>query len=524
VIKYAVVALALFALFQPAAAANDGVLLRDHVLKAYPSLLYVDKYRRAFPNEVQGTKPFWTDDGAGLRMGNPTQLIAALAELQDPHVSLVGKSAGKPETLGVLFRTSSDGSMVVWRVFDASAYAVHVGEQVLSIDGVPTQTWLRRAASMTFGGNRRGRYAEAALDLGLGTPIVHRTAHLGNTIHLVVRSSSGARRTVALAYRPMNARRALALATALDKPDLPATFTTSGQRIGTLRIGAFAAQYDPVFLAASDRASKRQGTTDDQAMQAGYCAVASVLMKRFDSVARDSDVIILDLRGNLGGFDREARLEADAIAPSTPARTFDLFATGKPGTVRLAEQLFDPPCRHVAIRRPIVVLVDAGTRSSGELVAAWLWTSGAIIAGERTAGAGGGLDYDAKGFPLPTSGFSVRMSGNFTIFDPALHLNEGDWSEKDIVAQVTADRFGPSRERAFAFQAVGLRPDIVAPTTLSDLVDGGLAQAERIVAKLAAQRRPRNDVTCVRLVAPTGVESSDRGPGRSRRLPRTPLL
>ncbi len=227
--KYVMLAVTLLALFQPASAANDAIILRDHVLRAYPSLLYVDKYRRAFPNEVQGTGTFWSDDGTELRLDHPTQLIAALAELQDPHVSLAGKSAGKPETLGLLFRTSSDGSMVVWRVFDASSYAVSAGEQVLAVDGLATQMWLQRAASMTFGGSRRGRYAEAALDLGLGTSIVHRMAHLGNSVHLVLKSTSGARRTIALAYRPMDARRALALAMAVDIPDLPATFTSSGR-------------------------------------------------------------------------------------------------------------------------------------------------------------------------------------------------------------------------------------------------------------------------------------------------------
>jgi C-terminal processing protease CtpA/Prc len=490
--KYVVLALTLLALFQPASAANDAILLRDHVLRAYPSLLYVDTYRRTFPNEAQGTATFWSGDAAELRIDHPRQLIATLAELQDPHVSFAGKSAGKSETLGLLFRTSSDGRMIVWRVFDASIRAVTGGEQVLAVDGLPTQAWLRRAASMTFGGNRRGRYAEAALDLGLGTPIVHRTAYLERTVHVVVKSASGAPRTITLAYRPMNAQRALALASTLDKPDLPAAFTSSGTRVGALRIGAFAAQYDPVFLAASASASKNQGTTDDQAMYAGYCAVARDFAKRFEVLARGSDVIVIDLRGNLGGFDREARLEAGAIAPSTPAKTFDLFATGRTGTVRLEEQHFDPPCGRVAIRRPIVVLVDAGTRSSGELMAAWLWTSGATIAGEHTAGAGGGLDYDAKGFPLPTFGLNVRMSGNFTVFDPALQLSEGDWPEEAVVAQVTADRFAPSRERAFAFQAVGLRPDIVAPTTLADLRDGGIAQVGHIVAKLLARQRRRN--------------------------------
>jgi C-terminal processing protease CtpA/Prc len=467
----------------PAIAATDGALLRDHVRSVYPSLLYVEKYRATFPDEIQGTTMFWSAGEPAPDVTRPDDLIATLAELQDPHVSLVGKRAGKSETLGVLFRTASDGSIVVWRVFDAPAHGANAGDRILAIDGVAAPAWLHRAASLTFGGNRRGRYAEAALDLGLGTAIVHRTAHLGNVVRLLVQAT-GAPRTITLAYKPMNAQRALALTTALGKADLPTVIVASGTRIGTLRIGAFAPQYDPVFLQADERASTMPGTTDDQAMQAGYCAVTRAFIRRYDAVARQTDVVVLDLRGNLGGFDREARLEASAIAPSTPARAFDLFATGKPGVVRLTAQVIDPSCGHTSIRRPIVVLVDAGTRSSGELTAAWLWSSGATIAGEKTAGADGGFDSAAKGFPLPTSGLNVRMSGNFTIFDPTLQLNEGDWAEQTIVTQVAADRFGLSRHRPFAFQSVGLQPDIEAPTTLSDLGDGGLAGVKLIVGKL----------------------------------------
>jgi len=485
--KYLVCALTLLlGVSQSVSAANDGALLRDHILKYYPSLLYVDKYREGFPNEIQGTKAFWSA-ASPPNVAQPNDLIAALAQLQDPHVSLVGKRAGKSETLGVLFRTSSDGNMIVWRVFDEPNHRVKVGDRVLAIDDVSTRAWLQRAASLTFGGNRRGRYAEAALDLGLGTAIVHRTAHLGKAARLLVQGN-GAARLVTLTYQPMDGRRAIALTVALNQADLPRIIASHRRRIGTLRIGAFAPQYDPVFLAADDAASKKPGTTDDKAMQAGYCAVTAAFIKRYDSLARRSDVLLLDLRGNLGGFDREARLEAGAIAPSIPARAFDLFATGKPGVVRLAEQTVDPSCGHVAHRRPIVVLVDAGTRSSGELMVAWLWSSGATIAGEQTAGADGGLDSEAKGFPLSISGLNVRMSGNFTIFDPSLQLNEGDWSEKAIVAQVAANHFGLSRYRPFAFQSVGFRPDILAPTTLSDLRDGGVASVKRIVSELRVVR------------------------------------
>jgi hypothetical protein len=478
----------LLAVSHSVSAADEGALLRDHILKSYPSLLYVDKYRVSFPNEIQGTTPFWSA-GTPPSLAQPDDLIAALAQLQDPHVSLVGKRAGKSETLGVLFRTASDGNMIVWRAFDQPNLRVRVGDRVLAIDGVPTRAWLQRAAALTFGGNRRGRYAEAALDLGLGTAIVHRTAHLGSAPRLLVQGN-GATRLVTLMYRPMNPQRALALTAALNQPDLPTTIASHGRRIGTLRIGAFAPQYDSVFLAADDAASKKPGITDDQAMQAGYCAVTAAFIKRYDSLAHQSDVMVLDLRGNLGGFDREARLEAGAIAPAIPPRTFDLFATGRSGIVRLAQQTVDPSCGHVTSRRPIVVLVDAGTRSSGELMAAWLWSSGATIAGEQTAGADGGLDSEAKGFPLPISGFNVRMSGNFTIFDPALQLNEGDWPERTIVAQVAANHFGLSRVHPFAFQSVGLRPDIRTATTLSDLNDNGVAEVIRILDKCRLMEHP----------------------------------
>jgi C-terminal processing protease CtpA/Prc len=480
----------LVAALTPAFASSDGVLLQNHVRSAYPSLLYVEKYRTTFPDEVQGTTTFWSAKSAVPDVSHADALVATLTELQDPHVSLAGPRAGKAETLGVLFRTASDGSIVVWRVFDPTNHLVKAGDRVLAIDGADARAWLQRAASLTFGGNRRGRYAEAALDLGLGTAVVHRTARAGNVVRLLVQAPGHAPKTVALAYEPMNAARARALTVALNQPDLPEIIVSGRIRIGTLRIGAFAPQYDPLFLEASDRASKLPGITDDQAMQAGYCAVTRDFIKRFDSVARRADVVVLDLRGNLGGFDREARLEAASIAPSTPARAFDLFATRTPGIVQLTAQTIDPSCGHASIRRPIVVLVDAGTRSSVELTAAWLWTSGATIAGEHTAGADGGLDSAAKGFPLPASGFNVRMSGNFTIFDPTLQLSEGDWPERAIVAQVSADRFAQSRQRPFAFQSVGLRPDIAVRTALSDLRDGGVAEVAFVAGKLGLRPAP----------------------------------
>jgi len=481
----------LLAMLAPTALANDGLVLKAQILKSYPSLLYVERFRHSFPDEAQGARPFWSLNEPAPNITRAEDLVRTLAELEDQHVALVGPRAGKPETLGVLFRTSTDGATIVWRVLDSSDRVVRTGDDVLAIDGVPTRRWLRRTAALTFGGNRRGRYAEAATELGLATPIVHRSAGLGDAVRLLIRSSGGAARTVTVPYRPMNAHRARALARAIDRSDLAAVIESDGYRIGTLRIGAFAPQYDPAFEAASNLASRKPGVTDDQAMLAGYCAVTASFIKRFEAIARRSDAVVVDLRGNLGGFDREARLEANAIAPASVARTFDLFATGKRGTVRLAEEQVDPSCGHVAFRRPIVVLVDAATRSAGELMATWLWTSGSAVVGERTVGAGGGFEFNADGFLLPKSGFRVRTSGNFTVFDPAVSLNEGDWPERDLIAKITASGFAPSRSRPFSIQAVGIRPDVTISTTSADLRDGGVAEVKLAIRKLRSQHRLR---------------------------------
>lgn len=419
-------------------AQTDLDLLRAHLLQAYPSLPYVDRYREAFPDEIQGGAAFWSADPASPDFDKPEHLVAGLAQLQDQHVALVGPRAGKAETLGVLFRSATDGSLVAWRVFaDAARSAgLHAGDRVLMVDGVETSAWLRRSAALTFGGNRRGRMAEAALDLGMGTPIVHRTAQLHEAVSLTIDYADGKARTVDLSYQPMSDTLVAAMAIAVAQADLPEHFEAAGLRIGTLRVGAFAPQYDPMFVSASDKASETPGTSEDRAMLAGYCAVVADFVRRAEALAKGSDVFLLDLRGNLGGFDREARLLAQALAAKPIPPTFDWFATASRDTAKLTEEIVDPSCGHISLQRPIVVLDDGGTRSAGEFMASWLWEAGAIVVGETTAGA-----------------------------------------------------FEPSRSRPFAIQSLGLRPDLAMATTLADLREGGVAQVKAAVATLRADKR-----------------------------------
>lgn len=468
---------------------KDAQVLKERLGRDYPSLLYVDRYRAAYPEEAQGSGPI-SSRKALPALSDTQSLVETLAQLQDQHVALVGPKAGKAETLGVLFRSSADGGLVAWRVFDRTAAkgAVRRGDQILAIDGVQARQWLERAASLTFGGNRRGRMAEAALDIGLGSPVAHKTAHLGSHVELLVRRGGRPARKVTLAYRPMDEKLATAMSAAIGERDLPERFDAGGLRVATMRIGAFAPQYDPVYLAASEAAAARPGSNDDKAMLAGYCAVVSRFVQGYDSLARDADVMVLDLRGNMGGFDREARLLADSLAGANLPRTFDFSATATPGTVKLVEEKIDPSCVRVSQKRPIVVLVDAGTRSAGEFMTAWLWAGGFPVLGETTMGAGGGYEFDRpSSFALPESGFSVRASAVFSVFDPVGALTPGERSEQSLVDQITGDHFRPSRTRPFAIQSVGFTPDMRLAPKRRDLQDGGLSQLKVAIAKLAMQ-------------------------------------
>ncbi len=477
-------ALTAFCLCAAADPGDFGAALRAR----YPSLAYVERYRATYPADVEGSDDAWTRNAtppAGATAADVTRLLTGLA---DQHVALTGPNAGKSETLGVLFRTSTDGHMIAWHVVDPRMSALATGEEIVAVDGTSTATWLMRAARLTFGGNARSRQAEAALNLGLGTPAAHEVAGLGRAVTLSVRDQRGSVRQVRLAYQAMTPALAAAVAHGVDRPDLPELMRIGRYRVGTLRIGAFAPQYDPVFTAAADAAPERADDPDGP-MLAGFCAVTRRLIARFDTIARRSDLMVVDLRGNMGGFGREVGAFTWALTGRAPVRTYDVVASGTPGRVRLQSEPVDPSCGSVTARKPLFVLVDAGTRSGGELLATHLWAAGATVLGERTIGAGGGRDSVSTGIPVRTTRYKALVSENFYIFDPTRELQPGDMDEVRFVERVATDGFAPSHRRPYAMQAVGVLPDIALTIGVGDLRDGGRDLVSRgIVASLAADQ------------------------------------
>lgn len=156
-------------------------------------MLYVERYRAAYPQDVQGSTDAWKTATTVPRDATASELSQRLVGLADQHVALTGDKAGKTETLGVLFRTSSDGHLVVWHVLDARITTLAPGDEILRINHTPTQAWLKNAARLTFGGNDRSRQAEASLSLALGTPAAHEVAGLGKTLEMHVRRGSARR-------------------------------------------------------------------------------------------------------------------------------------------------------------------------------------------------------------------------------------------------------------------------------------------------------------------------------------------
>jgi hypothetical protein len=110
-----------------AAQAEPGAL-RTYLQHHYPSLAYVERYRAAYPADQTAAPAPWLATAADPGT-DPADVVWALTALADQHVGIGGPKAGKTETLGALFRTATDGRMVVWQVFDDNAKGLKAGDE-----------------------------------------------------------------------------------------------------------------------------------------------------------------------------------------------------------------------------------------------------------------------------------------------------------------------------------------------------------------------------------------------------------
>jgi carboxyl-terminal processing protease len=180
-----------------------------------------------------------------------------------------------------------------------------------------------------------------------------------------------------------------------------------GQRIGTIRLWTY-------------------GSNNMRGLLTGLLASEPL---------RSADGLVLDLRSRWGGYGSEA---ADLFL----SRTRDMTIVGRDGEERALVSRW---------RKPLVAIIDQGTRSSMEIVAYSLQQAGIPLIGMRTAGA-------------------VLTVRSFLLHDNSLMLL--------AVNDVKLD--------GKRFEGIGVAPDIEVPFDLR-YADGSDPQFDRAVAEL--QRR-----------------------------------
>jgi carboxyl-terminal processing protease len=157
--------------------------------------------------------------------------------------------------------------------------------------------------------------------------------------------------------------------------------------------------------------------------------------------------LILDLRGNPGGWLNEAVLTAGLFLPKDELVLIERFKDG-------AERPYSAPDQPVSTDVPMVVLVDGGSASASEIVAGALQDHGrAVLVGERTFGKG------SVQWPHELSNgaeLRVTVARWFTPNDRAIH---GEGLEPDIVVELSEEDLDadldPQLERAVRYLLEG---------------------------------------------------------------------
>jgi carboxyl-terminal processing protease len=157
--------------------------------------------------------------------------------------------------------------------------------------------------------------------------------------------------------------------------------------------------------------------------------------------------LILDLRGNPGGWLNEAVLTTGLFVPQDEIVVIERYKEMEPETLRT-------PNSPVVPDLPMVVLIDGGSASASEIVAGALQDYGrATLIGEQTFGKG------SVQWPHELSNgaeLRVTVARWFTPNDRAIH---GQGLDPDIEAEITEEdleaELDPQLDRAIEYLLTG---------------------------------------------------------------------
>jgi carboxyl-terminal processing protease len=157
--------------------------------------------------------------------------------------------------------------------------------------------------------------------------------------------------------------------------------------------------------------------------------------------------LVLDMRGNPGGWLHEAIQTAGLFLPQDEVVLIERFKDG-------AERTYESPDQPVTTEIPMVVLVDGGSASASEIVAGALQDHDrAVLVGETTFGKGSvQLPHElSNGAEL-----RVTIARWYTPDDRAIH---GEGLEPNIVIELTEEdldaELDPQLERAIEYLLTG---------------------------------------------------------------------
>jgi len=329
-------------------------------------------------------------------------LQSMLGELRRTHLSILPRemSVFTPQersrvgTVGVGC-AYVDGPVAVDAVEDGSpgcTAGIHPGDEILGIDGIEVASLRGRLEAAGVAPARRGLYLEQFVDGRL-------RGSVGTSVTLVVRAPGGAERTVELTRADHPGEWSEPMG---DFPSVPISVdeALSPDGIGYLHFNVFA----------------RKAMKEIRALLHAVPAGGG---------------LVIDLRGNGGGL----TVMASGISGWLTDREFSL------GTMHLRQGHLDftvTPQRN-AFLGPVAVLIDSGSASTSEIMAAGLQEAGrARIFGETSAGAALPSLFKA----LPTA---------------------------DLLQYAIADVQTP---RGVLIEGRGVIPDEVVTTSLADIAAG----------------------------------------------------
>jgi len=350
-----------------------------------------------------------------------SKLERFVAALHDGHAAVFDSPGLLPSTqwprrCPIDFAPSSEGV-----VASTSASGISRGDLIESIDGLPTEKLIVDLMARTPASTTTARRYWATRSLG--------ATHAPST-RLVVVDNHGTRREVTC---PTEVR-------GVGGHEDWIEWRVLDGNIGYLRIRSFLPNPKPSFELLDWLHELQRGTLSAEQYRDRLNAPSREKIRTaFVSLAQTT-ALILDLRGNLGGTDVLGTEVASHLVPSS--YTYYRLSA-REGNGKWTQPSPAPiPAKPPTYTKPLTVLIDEGTFSAADNLAAFIRDERPAIFVGRPTGGGTGAPRDIT---LPRSCAHVMFS-TMRIFSPKGRMIEGAGTTPDIAVRWTKSDYSLGRD------------------------------------------------------------------------------